>query len=1464
MSKFNHQNKVMNQKLFKTDDDSRLQKDDSARVAKGRGKLNEFMHNKENSEKWGGAYSQMRTGGATRDPRLRKQPLFTASYNTNDEAHYSSFLDKFDVSKRNIPTNGHFIEKHNAYNSKERSKSKGKRAMADLKRKPTVVTYSEDEEEEDNPKNVIKKKRSLFYDSLASKSAKYLIENASPAQKDPPNIFANNKNFAAASTSNYSSGNLLDKFKLKIDDPRNNLRRMSRENSQEDRHRSRDYNKNSYENYHDDKMREREQHREEPRQHHHRDPRMRSRDRRSRDPHKASKGSLHHRFKEPPTSEDQFQAERSDTIDESLQTSYERNYYQNELRNNHAHRHQKQRRGKSRQQLHHSRERKREEGRRDQHKHPRYDQRRDSREFSALDHHYTRSTDYQDTETSDNLDLQYPDLNTFNTRQQTSDPRAEDTPEKGVHENSDWQEADHSIVTSEVDQPTDLESEAPPQRHHQHIQRRRQESRNKYKDLKPAQQSKQERKTKNKRPAYEPPSVSDKNDIRSQIRNLNMEQRDMEPEKNQESQVAESQQQSNHQASEVQSEQQQTSKGDITAMLVKQIEVERAETKEKNLNELCRRFIVSLEVQRLTKVLRNLDQAIEKKDMKVHSLEQKAVQLQTMVDKFVKETPILEKNYTTLKNHFKNLGHQNEELGVKLKEMTHRYHLLETQNEQLKLSLKNQSVRENLEKSVDLLKTALKSGNEELKKSSESIERFKKENELLKAQASQMGSQNSLLLSQNAHLTNQIGVKDQELEMLRNMVREMQEAELALKKHHPKPESNESKKGSNLENSFFFISLLNDLYISLAGLMRVAELSAERSRAKELFDKFTELKTETEKLKSPLTDSFKRQLRRDHNAVNEGIKDLKRALTEDYMKRSNLKTRMSFGAGSLNNFVQKEDEIGLGSGPTPFDFDLDQKYKEKFELLEKKFDDLQAEYKKLERNKARIPLMMAQPHEDLVGGGKQSEQIILMTTAGPQPQPQATMYSQAKILRVSPMNPQIQGGLQPILKTHKEVISRKQMFSIPQDMRRSEVMRLSNCQVNRESLKLQNTVVQPSAPKSPSGISSHNKISSSPYRTLKTSGHKIIYGAQPNTPVQRSTSKKVPLVKRASTKQIDGRVARPSHGEWSLSRSSNNQTAKVITHSTPVGNHSIKANSIKEASQASSLILREKCDISNQSRSVASSNHTLGVVRKVERTSTSQSRRIACVKNPREKVVIRSISRPPSDSPARVPRQRVVLKVNSEEHNDKENNSSVSPLSTNPAKVGGELKPRKLVTKEERVRSSEKAPKPQSSNTNLKLNDQVKEMVPEPASPQSNRIFTTNGDPVGEQAQSSQRVQIEKCQDSEVRGEPKERELENETVFNADISSIPPPDKTIKSNNTSQLDMWRKALNHSRDFSPLSKFETLGEQPPLDKSNQRRRKRDSHSRLNDSSQFLVIKSSNESMEVSSKSHAVGKSQRRES
>ena len=435
---------------------------------------------------------------------------------------------------------------------------------------------------------------------------------------------------------------------------------------------------------------------------------------------------------------------------------------------------------------------------------------------------------------------------------------------------------------------------------------------------------------------------------------------------------------------------------------------------------LFNRFVISLEVERLTRVLKNLDETIEKKSARNKNLSDKNKKLQEIVDKFMKETPALEEDYKGLKANYKNLAKKNAYLDEEIFKLQKQNKDLFMRNQQLEISLKNETVRENLEGSVNLLKNTLKSANEELSKLNQSAKELHRDKENLKKEIkelkvmnnelvntnSQLMDKNTVLLNQNSKLTGQnntlmtknselaqqmeeitnecqdltnklselnykannynkeIETKDQELEMLRDMVRDMQETEISFKRNSQSYGEGSIQRSNSSQNLTFLINFLNDLYIILAGVFRACDMSSEKSKAKKLFDKLNELKDDELRLRADFSDAYKRELRKDHQTVHDGLKGIKKTISSSYHKKrrhrnSSMMKRLSMDP-SDSQITQSRENF--------FDSDEDykdkKKYKTKFEMLEKKFEDLQNDYKLLKQNRDILQQQKQKPPQD--------------------------------------------------------------------------------------------------------------------------------------------------------------------------------------------------------------------------------------------------------------------------------------------------------------------------------------------------------------------------------------------------------------------------------------------------------------------------------------------------------------------
>lgn len=96
--------------------------------------------------------------------------------------------------------------------------------------------------------------------------------------------------------------------------------------------------------------------------------------------------------------------------------------------------------------------------------------------------------------------------------------------------------------------------------------------------------------------------------------------------------------------------------------------------------------------------------------------------------------------------------------------------------------------------------------------------------------------------------------------------------------------NNSTSKVNSSKNVHFFVNFLCDLYISSAGVLRHCDHSIAKNASKNMFDLLSELKDEEYQLRGDLSDKVKRELRAEHNKVNEGLKDIRRNVGAHYVK----------------------------------------------------------------------------------------------------------------------------------------------------------------------------------------------------------------------------------------------------------------------------------------------------------------------------------------------------------------------------------------------------------------------------------------------------------------------------------------------------------------------------------------------------------------------------------------------------
>jgi len=77
------------------------------------------------------------------------------------------------------------------------------------------------------------------------------------------------------------------------------------------------------------------------------------------------------------------------------------------------------------------------------------------------------------------------------------------------------------------------------------------------------------------------------------------------------------------------------------------------------------------------------------------------------------------------------------------------------------------------------------------------------------------------------------------------------------------------------KNTEFFVNLLSDLYVSCAGILRHCGHSLAKNSAKKMFDTLQDLRDEHYQLRGDISDKIARELRSEHDKVNEGLKDIR-------------------------------------------------------------------------------------------------------------------------------------------------------------------------------------------------------------------------------------------------------------------------------------------------------------------------------------------------------------------------------------------------------------------------------------------------------------------------------------------------------------------------------------------------------------------------------------------------------------
>lgn len=163
-------------------------------------------------------------------------------------------------------------------------------------------------------------------------------------------------------------------------------------------------------------------------------------------------------------------------------------------------------------------------------------------------------------------------------------------------------------------------------------------------------------------------------------------------------------------------------------------------------------------------------------------------------------------------------------------------------------------------------------------------------------------------------------------------------------RNEPTPRPNISKINSS-KNVEFFVALLSDLYVSCAGILRHCGHSVAKIAAKKMFDSLQDLKDEHYQLRGDLSDKVARELRSEHEKVNQGLKDIRQNVGANYAK----------GKSRLKN-----GEENLSPNRVRVDHSIEKKDDAKYSLLLRKFNDLQKDYEILKVHKQTQPVQTNQ------------------------------------------------------------------------------------------------------------------------------------------------------------------------------------------------------------------------------------------------------------------------------------------------------------------------------------------------------------------------------------------------------------------------------------------------------------------------------------------------------------------------
>ena len=109
-----------------------------------------------------------------------------------------------------------------------------------------------------------------------------------------------------------------------------------------------------------------------------------------------------------------------------------------------------------------------------------------------------------------------------------------------------------------------------------------------------------------------------------------------------------------------------------------------------------------------------------------------------------------------------------------------------------------------------------------------------------------------------------------------------------------------------------------------------------KNASKNMFDMLSELKDEEYMLRGDLSDKIKRELRNEHTKVNEGLKDIRKNVGAHYVKGRQRIRRDTVDPSP----IRKQEAMESA-----------RRHRQKYDLLLKKYTDLQKDYNLLKNNK---------------------------------------------------------------------------------------------------------------------------------------------------------------------------------------------------------------------------------------------------------------------------------------------------------------------------------------------------------------------------------------------------------------------------------------------------------------------------------------------------------------------------------